>query len=166
LTAPNPLSRPYAKGVKRNKKKAVYMPARPSMSARFKELWADPVWRAKQMLLLEGKRGRTPGLPDGMRKPEFLKLKALAEIKTKKVLAAMAKTDEFEPDNKVANAAIEACVEVLNMPGSIVTRMQAAKTLLEYTQRKPQTASQVTLKTAEDFLDQIVADDTSADSNS
>lgn len=169
MTKASPDSRPYPKGTKKNKKKIVrhYDPTR--MRERIIALWADPIWAAKQRERLKKGNpgaGRPPGLPDGMRHHEFLKLKALADIKTQKVMAYMSRDTDFDPDNKIADAAIKVCVEILNLPGANTIRMAAAKTLLEYTQKKPQTASAITLKTAETFLDEIVANDTSANDNS
>ena len=170
MTEASPESLPQTKGPKRryNKKKIVRHHRDKSKPHPLKDLWADPVWRAWMIERIKActTKGRVAGQPDGMKLPEFKRLKALAIIKTKKVMAAMAKTDDFEPDNKIANAAIEACVDILNMPGALAARMSAAKTLLEFTQRKPQTASAITLKTAETFLDEIVANDSSTDSNS
>ena len=108
------------------------------------------------------KSGRIRGQPDGMPLKEFRELEASAKIKTKKVMEILSKHKEFEPDNKVANAAIEVAVEILNLPGNTSTRLAAAKTLLEYTQRKPVVANETTLKNAEAFLDDLIKDEDDA----
>jgi hypothetical protein len=71
----------------------------------------------------------------------------------------MAERKIFEPDNDVAEKAIETCVKILSIPGEERTRLQAAKTLLEFTQKKPVAANEVTLKRAEEFLDAIAKDE-------
>jgi hypothetical protein len=161
LTEANPDSRFYPKGVTRSKKKIRRHKDPTNFGDRIRALWADPVYAAKkrEQLKTMPRPGRPPGQPDGMRLTRFRKVKAKAAIKTQKVLAYMAKDTEFDPDNKIAHEAIKTCVEILNLPGAATVRMQAAKVLLEYTQRKPQTANEVTLKTAETWLDEIVADE-------
>lgn len=125
-------------------------------NAYFKRAWKDPEFAAKQRERLskpiEG-RGRVAGQPDGMRLKQFLKLKEAALVKKEKVLKAMAK--KFEADNDIAQKALDTAVEILLLPGANQIRLQAAKTLLEYTQRKPVVANEVNLKTAEAFLDEL-----------
>lgn len=113
------------------------------------------------------KSGRIMGQPDGMPLKTFRKLEAAAKIKTKKVMDILSKDKDFIPDNKIAHAALEAAVEILNLPGNTPSRLSAAKVLLEYTQKKPVVANEVALKTAESFLDSIIeeADDASAEGN-
>lgn len=65
----------------------------------------------------------------------------------------------FEADNDKAKDAIEAAVQIMNQKGEDRTRLQAAKTILEFTQRKPVAASEVTLNKAEAFLDAIAKDE-------
>ena len=124
--------------------------------------WADPVWRAATY---ERSRkgvpnsGRLKGQPDGMRKKEFLAYMAQVKIKKEIILRNMAKDTKFIPDNDVANTAIEALVETVLQPAHQTARIQAAKALLEYTQKKPQAATEVTLRKAEDFLDMLAQED-------
>lgn len=99
--------------------------------------------------------GRPPGNPDGMSKSTYIKARKVALKRKEKVLAAMAREDKFIPDNEMAAKALDAAVEILLLPGANSMRMSAAKVLLEFTQRKPATNSQVTLNAAEDFLDSI-----------
>ena len=123
-----------------------------------KKAWQDPEYRAKHLARLKAGlpgAGRPPGVPDGMSQKTYLKLKAAADIKTQKVMKAMTKI--FEADNDVAKKAIETAVNILNLPGAHQLRLQAAKTLLDFTQRKPVTASELNLKTAENFLDELAS---------
>ena len=73
-------------------------------------------------------------------------------------MAYMSEHDKFIADNDKAHKALETVVAILEIPGASMLKLQAAKTLLEYTQKKPVTASAVTLATAESFLDSIVND--------
>lgn len=116
-------------------------------------------WGKKLGAMKEGRKsGRIMGQPDGVPLKEFRELEAAAKIKTQKVMIGMSKLKEFEPDNKIANAAIEAAVEILNLPGNTTTRLASAKLLLEYVQRKPTASNEVIMKTAESFLDELVAE--------
>lgn len=101
------------------------------------------------------KVGRFPGQPDGMRKKEFIRLRDIGLEKTKKVMAYMAHNDKFIADNDKAFKALETAVEILEIPGQYVLKLQAAKVILEYTQKKPVAATAMTLTTAEAFLDDI-----------
>lgn len=64
----------------------------------------------------------------------------------------------FIPDNDVAKQAIEETITVLKLPGEHRLKLQAAKVLLEYTQKKPVQANEITLNKAEAFLDAIEND--------
>lgn len=111
---------------------------------------------AREASLAAGvKFGREPGQPDGMKKKEYLILKAAGLERTDKVMAYMAEKDKFIADNEYAHKSLRTAVAILELPGSHVLKLQAAKVLLEYTQRKPVAASAVTLTTAESFLDEI-----------
>lgn len=64
----------------------------------------------------------------------------------------------FAADNNVAEEALTQVISILREPGHPRDKLAAAKTLLEYTQRKPSTSSELTLNKAEDFLDSILED--------
>ena len=64
----------------------------------------------------------------------------------------------FEADNDVAEEAIFNVISVLRNPASTKDKLQAAKTLLEYTQKKPAASSEVTLNKAEAFLSAVMDD--------
>lgn len=72
----------------------------------------------------------------------------------------MAKLEKFVADNDMAAEALEAVVTVLRSPGDNKNKLTAAKTLLEYTQKKPVVANHTTLANAEVFLESLMkADD-------
>lgn len=64
----------------------------------------------------------------------------------------------FVPDNDVAEEAIHEVIAILRNPASAKDKLTAAKTLLEYTQKKPVTNSELTLNKAEDFLAAVLED--------
>lgn len=70
----------------------------------------------------------------------------------------MKEKEIFSADNDVANEAIHEVLVILRNPASAKDKLTAAKTLLEYTQRKPVAASELTLNKAEDFLEAVLND--------
>ena len=67
----------------------------------------------------------------------------------------------FQADNDIAEESVKTLVEVLRLPGAEKDRISAAKTLLEYTQRKPAAYSEVTLNKAESFLEAVLMESNS-----
>jgi hypothetical protein len=124
---------------------------------------ADPVkyadYLAKKKAGIRKKPGRRAGVPDGFSEKQWPYQKRKARKRTQLIMKRMAERKIFEPDNDVAEKAIETCVKILSIPGEERTRLQAAKTLLEFTQKKPVAANEVTLKRAEEFLDAIAKDE-------
>lgn len=64
----------------------------------------------------------------------------------------------FAADNNVAEEALTEVISILRQPGHPKDKLAAAKTLLEYTQRKPVASSEVTLNQAETFLEAVLDD--------
>lgn len=65
----------------------------------------------------------------------------------------------WTPDNQVAAEAMEELVTVLRTKGLLPKeKIAAAKTILEFTQRKPVQESDVNINTAEQFLEGILVD--------
>lgn len=127
-----------------------------------KKRFDDPEYKAKMLAIFSKKNkpgaGRPSGLPDGFSQKQYAPIKEAGLLKAKKVMELMAQNDKFIPDNEVAHKAIGTAVEILCLQGAHQLRLQAAKVLLDFTQRKPVTVSETTLKTAEAFLDDIVND--------
>lgn len=161
--------RPYPTGTTRIKKNRIKkLDLKGVKSAAAKARCLDPVYAAKfRKNFIESPKigGRPAGLPDGFSEKQYAPIREAGLLKAKKVMIAMAATDPFMADNKVAHQAIETAVEILCLKGAHQLRLQAAKVLLDFTQRKPVTVSETTLKTAEAFLDDIVTNDASTASD-
>ncbi len=110
------------------------------------------------------------GIPNGWTRAEATELRFKAAERAKKIVDKMVEEKVFAPDCKEARIAMEALVAVVQakkltpedkgsplVPISEVTK--ASKSILEFTQRKPVTSSQVTVKSAEDWLDEIAGDE-------
>jgi hypothetical protein len=125
----------------------------------------------------EGITGRN-GVPDGWagRKNEINRITTAAKAEARAIVADLIKTNKFQPDNDKATIALEAAIAIIEAEkvvqrGDVELRgetkpvrlyseqtyMAAIKTVLDFTQRKPVSQSQVALAKAEDFLDALAA---------
>jgi len=94
-------------GGRRKRSPSIHNIKRPRLSKRFKELWADPEWRAKHSAKLEAGRLAKQaarhavgdfsnpksrfGIPDGMRRPEAKRALALAREQAEKTMEDLEK---------------------------------------------------------------------------
>lgn len=81
-----------------------------------------------------------------------------AEKEAKRILKIMEK-EGLIPDDHMAKAALQATFEMVTAPLPPRERLAAARTILEYTKQKPVSTTNLNIKTAEDFLDELAADD-------
>lgn len=135
-------------------------------------------WKAKsdtmrQQVALynaEGITGRS-GVKDGWagKKSLINQINAAAAAEAKDIVDRLIEEKRFEPDNREARIALEAAVAVIaaekHTPEQaavplydVKERLAAAKIVLEYTQKKPVVASDISVKKAEDFLAAALAD--------
>ena len=68
------------------------------------------------------------------------------------------------PENDMAKVALQSAFEMIALPLPPKDRLAAVRTVLEYTKQKPATQSNVTVKSAEDFLDELAEFDDSNES--
>lgn len=131
------------------------------------EIWNDPEKRAELMQKRqEGqdrrveniwKRIRRYGVPHGMRRPEAANQWAFARMYAKEVTRIM-KEENLLPEDPKVEKAFSAAVEVLESPMSQTIKLQAARLILDFCKAKPVAKSEVTVKSAEDWLQQVTAD--------
>lgn len=146
----------------------------------FWRLWNDPATRP---MMLERARqnakkaGRPEGVADGTTKKQIEALRAEAEAKADRILAAMAKDDNeiadmgddetqmlsyikaaydaealVDDEKATARAAMKEAIVMVLMPGNRQTKLQAIRTVLEYTKARPASTTNTNLSAAEDFL--------------
>lgn len=107
-----------------------------------------------------GKQGRPKGLPDGMGAKAFAEHKVKVETETKIIMEHIVNENELNPvDDAYAVEALETAVNIMRLQGDARNKLGAAKLILEYTKAKPSTKSELTVNTAEDLLNQILADE-------
>lgn len=143
-------------------------PKRPE-NHRLTQLWKDPEWREKQLALLRGKipgRGRPVGVPDGNRLKWLEPLREKAKEESKVIVEKLKAMEVFKPDNDVAEEAFKTLIETIRTPNSIKDKIAASAKLLEFTQKKPASASEVTLNKAEAFLEAVLKETSSEEGTS
>lgn len=106
-----------------------------------------------------GSAGRITGQPDGVRKREWLKIVAKAEAKAEKVIKIMADKNIWEADNDVANKAMKSAITIMESATEVRLKLAAAKTILDFTQSKPVIKNDTTVRTAEEFLASVMAEE-------
>ena len=106
-----------------------------------------------------GKRGRPHGLQDGVGLKKYLKRLEVAKAKSERAIKVMAEQNLWKADNDVASKAMQTAIEImLSQEGTTQNRLAAAKTILDFTQTRPTTKSETTLKSAEEFLSSLIDD--------
>jgi hypothetical protein len=133
-------------------------PGRDGLQSSMFWMMHDPLIALKNR---EGKRnnGRTRGHVFGIRKKTFLRYQTDADRDARKIVKHMVDKKIWTPDNDISAEAMKELVTVLRHKGlTAKEKILAAKTVLEFTQRKPVQESDVNINTAEQFLEGILVD--------
>jgi hypothetical protein len=101
--------------------------------------------------------GQQPGLPRGMSRKQFEARKAEQLPIVEKIIAKMAKNDELPDDPDVVEAFKQTMV-ILRTQDSAETKLKAARLILDFKKAKPTTKVEHTVKSAEDYLDELAED--------
>lgn len=111
-------------------------------------------------LMVGDKRGSRLGIPNGFggRPKELQALRAKAQTFAKEMVAHMIKENIAAPENDLAVEALEFAITVVRTPGMVRDKLAAARMVLDFTKQKPATKLDATVRKAEDFLTDIVAD--------
>lgn len=169
-TKRHPLMPPRQKGVPRewNPELVGKVPGYPKTL----ETWLARQSIMRQQIKLYNAEGITfrNGVPDGWagKKKLINQIKTAAEADARDIVSELIKAKRFEPDCEEARIAMEAVVAIVqaekhtpeNEPVPLYPvseRNKAVKTILEFTQRKPVSKSEVAVSKAEDFLAQLAA---------
>jgi hypothetical protein len=114
-------------------------------------------WTARRFLNPNGKGlpGRRPGSKDGYTQTELNKQRAKAKAEAVEIVAYMEKKFDL-PKDDFAKEALTTAVEIMRIDAiNVKDKLAAARTVLEWTMAKPATQNEVTVKRAEDFLNDI-----------
>lgn len=98
------------------------------------------------------------GKPASLTNVEYATLLDRAHKEAKRIMKIMESNGQL-PDDAMAKAAIGAAFDMIGEPLSARDRLSAIRTVLEFTKTKPASKTDVTIKSAEDFLDEIAESD-------
>lgn len=100
----------------------------------------------------------TPGIPAGFTKYEWAIHLDAAQKLTHRIMQIMDKEGAL-PTNPIAREAMKSAIELLASDINVKDKLTAIRTLLEYNMARPAAATNITLKTSEDFLDEIASNE-------
>lgn len=131
---------------------------------------SDLMRQQVQLYNAEGITGRS-GVKDGWagKKKLINQINAAAAAEAEKIVDKLIEEKRFQPENREARIALEAAVTVIvaekHTPETakvplydVKERLAAAKLVLEFTQKKPAQATDLSVRKAEDFLAQAMLD--------
>lgn len=157
--------------------------------SRLWQLWNDPETRPAMLAQVRNaakKAGRPEGVADGYTKKQIEALRVEAEANADRIISAMAKDDKdldledmsadetqligylkssneaeklVDDEKATARAAMKEAIVIALMPGNRQTKLQAIRTVLEYTKSKPASTTNTNLNAAEDFLAALASKD-------
>jgi hypothetical protein len=145
----------------------------PASSVNTKALWQDPVYKEKMRLrdirtrelrLANPENFARRGVPDGMRKQQALALWAEAREKGKRFIQIMEDAEIVDrvvipgSEAEMGKQALEEAFVMAVGPQALPTKLAAIRTVLEWTKAKPESKTKLTLKTADEFLDEVAED--------
>jgi hypothetical protein len=155
---PKPTRSPPRRGHKRPKmaetQRAKWAEASPEKRAAWAAAIAESTRRRAESQ--DPSNWRT-GIPHAMRRDEAEAEWAFARMYAKEVTKIMV-DEKLIPEDPKVEKAFTAAVEVLESPMSQAVKLQAARLILDFCKAKPVAKSEVTVKSAEDWLAQVTAD--------
>lgn len=102
--------------------------------------------------------GRQKGVPQRLTKAEYQARLAEQTPIVKRIMKKMADNGQL-PDDPRAVEALETSMIVLRTQEDAKTKLAAARLVLDFTKAKPTSKQEVTIKTAEDYLDELAEDE-------
>jgi hypothetical protein len=99
--------------------------------------------------------GRAPGTPPHWGTKEYEPLRAEAEREAKRIYNIMDKEGVL-PEDPLAREALQEALKLMRSPGDKKFKHSVLRTILEYRLAKPTSKQDITVRTAEDWLDEIV----------
>lgn len=108
--------------------------------------------------------GRTPGTPNDWTNKEYAPLREEARLEARRMVKLMEK-EGLLPQDPIAREALLTVLQAMREPGPKDFKHKAARTLLEYTMAKPSQKQDITVRSAEDFLNELAdeADEPTSD---
>ncbi len=133
-------------------------------------VWKTPEWQAKRAAarVRGGQNSSRAGVPngytrDGVKRARRVYRTQAIRLVQKIIEMADEETKKILTEDERARQALEVSTEIMLSKGnelvSTKDRIAAARTVLEWTKKKPAVQNDVTVRTAEDFLDDLAKED-------
>lgn len=101
---------------------------------------------------------RIPGTPNDWTNKDYAPLREEAKAEARRIFKVMEKEGTL-PEDPIAREALLTVLQAMREPGPKDFKHKAARTLLEYTMAKPSQKQDITVRSAEDFLDDLAANE-------
>lgn len=121
---------------------------------KLKQIAQKAVARKKELKIISSVKGK----PATMTNREWALCKDNARKIAHRIFSMMDKEGAL-PENPIAREAMKQALEMLAEDNATKDKLAIIRTLLEYNLAKPAATSNVNLRTAEDFLDEIAAEE-------
>ena len=151
--------------LRRGRKKRVYLNPDPEKAAKRAEASRKMHERFKAIIELSGGAVNPyrKGVFDGYNRESAAVYWAKAKDEAKQIMTYLKENDMVEtPENDkyaaMAEEALEAAITVVRTPINQQTKLTAARLVLDFTKSKPASKQEVNVKTAEDWLSNVLAD--------
>jgi hypothetical protein len=116
------------------------------------EKYGEDGWR--KMCSEAGKKSKRTGIPHGLRRPDAEKKRASGNRKAQKLVKLM--VEKYGVEDQHAQEALTYAVEVVKSKvDGTRDKLAAARLILDFCKSKPSQKSEVTIKSAEDLLNEL-----------
>lgn len=124
-----------------------------------RNIWHEmtPEQRSAHSAKMRAARGSRQGVPRGLTLAQFEAAKAAQKPIIQRIMKKMADTGQLPDDPRAVEALTEA-MTVLRSPITAKEKIAAARLVLDFTKAKPTAKVEHTIKSAEDFLDEMAED--------
>lgn len=95
--------------------------------------------------------------PPGWTNREYLPLYEEAKKEAKRLVKHMIEDGKLPSDDDIGNELMASLLTLVRAPGGPAFKLKAIKTALDFVKARPTQKTEVTVKTAEDFLDELAA---------
>jgi hypothetical protein len=104
------------------------------------------------------RKAREPGTPNDWTNRDYAPLREEARLEARRIYKIMEKQGLL-PEDEIAKEALLQALQLMREPGNKDFKLKVIRTLLEHTHAKPSQKQDVTIRTAEDFLDELAGKD-------
>lgn len=115
-------------------------------------------YSAKIRAARKGPNNQIPGKPRALTNAQWAEVQTTARLDAKRIIQKMAEAGQL-PEDKAAAEALEKAVVTLRASSAPKDVAALARLVLDFTKAKPAQKSEVTIRTHEDFLDELAGDD-------